>query len=198
MMEKWILEICRLLRTDMETAQVLLIVAGVVLMMLVLTWLFGAFALSTMAKYRWISGRWMAWVPVCNVVLLGLIHDRYMDEVKNISTDRRLSLPILLGAVLTAGAATGYLWILWRQGMEIAPAMSIIVIAVGVCALVVLVAFLALLYITCYNVCYSCVPDDAVLYTIIVVLFPVAIPFVLFGLRRKLNGMPPSRFHISG
>ena len=49
----------------------------------------------------------------------------------------------------------------------------------------------AQIYTTYYNIYYSCTPDDAPLLTVLVVAFPILIPFFLLGLRKKENGMPP-------
>ena len=197
MLERWIVEICRLFRMDMDTARTLLAAAAAVLVVSVLVWLFGALALSAMARYRWLRGRWMAWLPVFNVILLGRIHDRYMDEVKKIPSVRRVSLPVVGGVATLCAAAAGYFWLFWQQSVEIPPMFEMIVLVAGLCALVMLIVFLVLLYFTCYNICYSCVPDDALVLTIAMVVIPVLIPFVLFILRKKVNGLPPSRFHIS-
>ena len=193
MIEMIIAKVCQGLRVDRITALIILIGVVTTVVFGLLAWIFSAVALSAMAKRRFVKGRWLGWFPLLNLILLGRIHDRYMEEVKNIPGDRRQSLPVLVVALTLSAGAAGFLWLVYHQMLAVSAWMPIAALVAAVCAVVVAVVFLVQLYSTCYNVYYSCVPDHAKLLTVITGILPVTMPFLLFGVRKKTNGMPPSR-----
>ena len=182
-----------LLQVDVNTATALLGAAAGVLVLGVLGWVFSAIGLAGMAKHRDVRGRWMGWFPILNVVLLGRLADCYLDEVKGIPSDKRHSLLATEIVAVSAACVAGGLWVAKDYVPLDTTLMTAVVLLIAVFAAIMTLVLLVQLYAACYQVYYSCTPDDAKLLTVFTVLLPVLMPFFLFGLRKKANGMPPRR-----
>lgn len=171
-------------------------IAGV-LIFGVLCYVFHAVGLSKIAKRRVVSGRWMAWFPLLDLWLLGNVCDRYLMEVKGKESHKRKTLLGLTIAILALGMVSSLLGFVTGfmagMGMEEGIWMAIPVLVISVASLVLTLILVIHQYIAYYHVYYSCNPDSAAVLTVFSVLFPVIIPFVMFALRNKVNGMPPSK-----
>lgn len=195
MFEILIEKVCYLLQADRITALIVLICAAALVVLCLLAWVISAVGLMVMARRRGVRGCWMGWFPFLNIILLGRIHDCYLSEVKNLSTDRRHSLPVLSVAMLLSVLAAVGLWLVQSRIPAYSDVVIVVAMVVSACAVVLAIVLLVQIYTTCYNIYYSCTPDDAALLTTLMVLNPVLIPFFIFGLRKKANGMPPKRIH---
>lgn len=185
---------------EFATSRVFLIAlaaVAAVLVLGVLSYVFHAVGLSKIAKRRVVSGRWMAWFPLLDLWLLGNVCDRYLMEVKGKESHKRKTLLGLTIALLALGVISGILGFAagFMAGMEMAVGLwlAVAVLVISVASLVLAVILLVQNYIVYYHIYYSCNPDGAAVLTVFSVLFPVIIPFVMFALRNKVNGMPPSK-----
>ena len=185
---------------EFATSRVFLIAlaaVAAVLVLGVLSYVFHAVGLSKIAKRRVVSGRWMAWFPLLDLWLLGNVCDRYLMEVKGKESHKRKTLLGLTIALLGLGVISSILGFAagFMAGMEMAVGLwlAVAVLVISVASLVLAVILLVQQYIVYYHIYYSCSPDSAAVLTVFSVLFPVIIPFVMFALRNKVNGMPPSK-----
>lgn len=185
---------------EFATSRVFLIAlaaVAAVLVLGVLSYVFHAVGLSKIAKRRVVSGRWMAWFPLLDLWLLGNVCDRYLMEVKGKESHKRKTLLGLTIALLALGVISSILGFAagFMAGMEMAVGLwlAVAVLVISVASLVLAVILLVQNYIVYYHIYYSCNPDSAAVLTVFSVLFPMIIPFVMFALRNKVNGMPPSK-----
>lgn len=188
----------------MTVAGVLGIVLFFVLAFSLIAYIFEAIGLYTLAKRRGLRYPGLAWVPVANVWILGALADNYMSVTELRETRFRhillgleialsaICIPVAvisLGSVLEAVAsiadgryyaAGGY--VLWSFGIM---GLSFVLFVLSV----VLTVFL---YIALYRIFKSCQPSSAVVYLILSIFFSVSLPFILFGIRNKDEGMIPA------
>lgn len=178
---------------------------GVLLLFILMIWLafyvFESIAFYTLAKRRGIQYPGLAWVPVANMWIIGSLADHYMDVTELKRTKSRyllLSLEIvsavisLLTVVLALGFGLGMLRELFNEqsyavGGYILGSLSLLGIS---CILWVLVIIRSVfLYIALYRIFKSCQPGNAVLYLLLAIFVSVSLPFILFAIRNKDEGM---------
>ena len=157
-----------------------------------------ALALYTLAKRRGIRHGWLAWIPVASCWILGSLSDQYRYLVKGQVKAKRkvlLALSILLSGLILAltvmciavgiSAAMGFR----REMAGIFIALMALALAVTAAALVRLVVrFMAL-----SDLYRSMDPENAALFLVLSILFPVTEPFFLVFNRNRELGMPPRR-----
>lgn len=160
----------------------------------VLTYVFEAISLYSIAKRRGIHNRWVAWIPVFNGWLLGGISDQYQYFAKGESTSRR---KILLGldiALVCLWIFAGVLRVLTAAGALFgATAVGALIALMAICvfsACVVSIVDAVFRYICLYDLFASCNPDSALLFLLLSLLVNVTFPFLLFVSRNKDEGMP--------
>ena len=174
-------------------------VAGAVIILELLSYVFHALGMSAIAKHRGIRGRWMAWLPFVDVYMMGNICDRYLLEVKGKQTHKRKTLLGLYIALLVVTVITSvvgaFLGVAATLSLDesVLLVVALVALAFSAALLVLAVILLVQQYIVYYHIYYSCHPDSAAVLTVLSVFFPVIIPFVVFALRHKVNGMPPSK-----
>ena len=172
----------------------------------ILTYVFSALALYTIAKRRCIRNPWLSWVPVANIWILGSLSDQYRYVVRGEYKAKRkvlLTLNIVTTALALALLST-VVWLVVRvitgafsqnidtlmEGM-MAPLMGTAALSLpmaGVAIALAIVRFMAL-----YDVFTSCDPQNNVLFLVLSILIPVTEPIFLFVCRQKDFGMPPRR-----
>ena len=157
----------------------------------VLCYVFSSIGLHAIAKRRGIRHGWLAWIPIGSMWLLGSISDQYQYVVKGkIKNKRRVLLCLSIAAVA--------LYLMTMLSMVVnALTGNVVMLAVN---FISVVAFWALIvwrtvyeYMAYYDLYRSCEPENAVLYLVLTILFPVVVPFFLFALRKKELGMPPRK-----
>lgn len=172
-------------------------------------YIFQSIGMYSIAKRRGIKHPWMAWVPVTNMWILGSIADQYQYVAKGQVRNRRkalLGLNIALIAlyivlmvvvfgmfinVILSVPDIEYMPDSEAIGLVLTPLLTMI----GVALAMEIVAIIAIVfqYICVYNLFASCDPEHKTLYTVLCILFPVAMPFFIFACRKKDLGMPPRR-----
>lgn len=176
-------------------------------LMSILSYVFTALGLYTMAEHRGIKHGWMAWVPVLNVWILGSLSDQYRYVVRGEIRNKRKLLLILraASALLSAvifGVCAWMVSYLVLSGMSGAPEYRIlqqltnpIVAVCGLSAplLCVKIAELIFRYMALYDVYLSCDPENAVMFLVLSIFVRVTKAFFLFFNREKEKGMPPRK-----
>ena len=121
-------------------------------------YIFLSLALYKLAQRRGIEMAWLAWIPIAQMYIVGL-----MVKKVNVSTFEIPKLEIVL------------------------PVSMLVVMLLGAIPLLgtlIVFAFYALLLITLYNLYNQYAPEKAMTYTLLSIL-GVTIPFLLYGFRDK-------------
>ena len=149
-------------------------------------------SMHTIANRRGIRHGWLAWIPVCSLWILGSISDQYQYVVKGKIKNRR---KVLLG--LSIGLIVGYFLWLFITLFNLAAGKAILALLLlifGGLAIIAATIWLAVCrYVAHYDLYKSSNPDNAVLYLVLSIVFPVTMPFFVFACRKKDGGMPPRK-----
>lgn len=168
------------------------------------TYIFVALGLYTIAQRRNIRNPWLAWIPVAQLWVLGSLSDQYQRQVNHRATRRRrllvlltvlliamvvIVIAMLLGAVFGAmsegtanlGDMTFWLGVITNLG---GAALALVAM------FVVLIALTVLQYMALYDIYRSCEPANATLFLVLSIFFHFAQPICLMLCRDKDNGMP--------
>lgn len=149
-------------------------------------------SLYTIANRRGIRHGWLAWIPVCNLWILGSIADQYQYVAKGKVKNRR---KLLLG--LSIGLAIGYFLWLFATLFNLAAGnegTALLLLILGGLAIAAVAIWLVVCqYLAYYDLYKSCEPGNAALYLVLSILFNITMPFFLFACRKKDGGMPPRK-----
>lgn len=184
--------------------------SGVSSALSVVSYVFIALALYTIAQRRGIRKAWLAWIPIVNVWILGSISDQYQYVVKGEIKSKRKVLLIfsILGALCSLAGIVKIVAVfvsLMSAAMQGASGneMGRLMIgnlmgglAIAVPALIVGVVKLVFEIMALHDVYASCDPDNKVLYLILSVIpgiNEVTRPLFLFLCRNQDGGMPPRK-----
>lgn len=178
---------------------------GVLLFFILMIWLvfyvFESIAVYTLAKRRGIQYPGLAWVPVANMWIIGSLADDYMNVTELRKTKSRyflLSLEAvsavisILATVMSLGFGLEMIREIFNEqsyevGGYILGSLSLLGMS---CILWVLVIVRSVfLYIALYRIFKSCQPGNAVLYLLLAIFVSVSLPFILFAIRNKDEGM---------
>ena len=175
-----------------------------------ISYVFTALAIYTIAQRREIKKAWLAWVPVVNVWILGSISDQYRYVVKDqVKSKRKILLGmgianfLLCVAVVACMVATGisvFSAILHEVSEEalgrVALEGILVCLAVSVPLAILSIVSFVIRAMALYDLYSSCEPQNNALY-LILSLIPginqVTQPLFLFLCREKDEGMPPRR-----
>ena len=193
-------------------AGVLAAIAGGSLLTVAVTvalYIFHALGLYTIAMRRGINNPWLAWLPVTDMWLLGSISDQYRYVFHGQIRNRR---KVLVGLCIAMAAVTvvmmgAYIAVAVKlilqipefvnmQPQQVMGALGTSVLGVVVIAFVlwVLAVVTAVFrYVCMFDLYSSCNPSNKVLFLVLSILFPVAMPVLIFVCRNKDEGMPPRR-----
>ena len=153
--------------------------------------------LYTIANRRGIHHSWLAWIPVGNLWLLGSVSDQYQYVVKGKIKNRRkamLWMYIALFAVSLVWSILTMVNAFSANTLETANAGAVIGMIVSVLAVAVLTILITVFqYLAYYDLFVSCNPNNAVLFLVLSIVFPVTLPFFVFVCRKKDDGMPPRK-----
>jgi len=165
----------------------------------IVTYVLHSLGLYTIAERRGIHHGWLAWVPVGNAWVLGSISDQYQYLVKGKIKNRRrvltglnillyiLVLVYVVSVVVAAIASFGI------DTVEPGPGTIALWIASFVMMIPVAIVIAVYQYLAYYDLYSSCQPDNAVVYLVLSIVVPVAMPFLVFINRNKDGGMPPRK-----
>ncbi len=189
--------------------RVILLVLGVSLVFGIVLYVLEALGQYTIAKRRGIRKPWLAWIPLANVWTLGCISDQYQYVAKGRVRSRRKVLLVL--GILTAIAACvmivmyfRFILLVLRSAPELdymtdAEAVETIfypmmeMLAACVVMVPLAITYAVFEYIALYDLYCSCDPRYSVMYLVLTILFGVVMPFFVFAVRNKDEGMPPRR-----
>ncbi len=153
-----------------------------------LVYVLQSIGLHTIANRRGIRHGWLAWLPFGNMWILGSVSDQYQYVVKGRIKNRRktfLALNIIAAAVVIVMLIAISFSAITQQ---FTPALLVAL------ALPVLVVVLTVLgFLAYYDLFRSCDPGNAVLYLVLSIFIPAALPFFVFAGRKKDLGMPPRK-----
>lgn len=174
------------------------------------SYVFCALSVYTIARRRCIKKPWLAWVPVANVWILGSLSDQYRYVVKGqVKNKRRVLLTVTLLQFILSLVAYG--WVVTSminvasQILNGAPEdalMRLMLNGLGeglllsIPSLILSVAALVLEMMALYDVYTSCEPENNVLYLILSIvpgISQITKPLFLFLCRNQEGGMPPRR-----
>lgn len=154
-------------------------------------------SLYTIAGRRGIRHNWLAWLPLGNLWIMGSISDQYRYVAKGEIKNRRkllLGLSIGLVAVYVGWVFSMMMSIILSEGLGTGAAAAVVGAILGALALSALAIILTVFqYITYYDLFKSCDANNAVLYLVLSIIFPVTLPFFVFACRKKDQGMPPRK-----
>jgi len=154
-------------------------------------YVFSAIGTYKIAKNRNMNAPYLAFIPVANVYLLGLIADdieRTMGK-KTSYAKKLLVLSIITFAIsifmmpisFISGFATG------MGSTALATAMLIPEVLLAVASFVIAIVLAVYEYIVIYKIFKEYSPENATLFLVLSVLFSIH-PFILFAIRNKKSG----------
>lgn len=168
-----------------------------------------ALALYALAQRRGIRHGWMAWVPVLNCWILGSLSDQYRYLVKGEYRSKRKGLlamclintalvfvvtVLAIVAVVVIGVnAASFAPALRPDAMGQLAGLGIAVVFVALAIGIISIAITVVRFIALSDIYRSMDPENATLFLVLSILFPVTEPFFLFFNRKKELGMPPRR-----
>lgn len=175
-------------------------------MVAVVSYVFTALALYTIAQRREIKKAWLAWVPVLNVWILGSISDQYRYVVKNeIRSKRKVLLTVsILQFLATATAVINLIAVSFMAIYNYAPGRGMTELIGQLLSSLLffipaaILAILSLVFriMALYDLYTSCDPANNILY-LVLSLIPginsITQPLFLFLCRNLDGGMPPRR-----
>jgi hypothetical protein len=145
----------------------------IALAFLAVFYVFESLGLYTLAKRRGIPTPGWAWVPIGNLWIMGKLADQYDEMVKGKSM-KFSQILLWLGVGIAAVSCIVF------------PFAIFLAFLIPVASIVLLVFY----YLALYRIYQSCSPDNAVVFIVLSIIFPVIMPFVLFALRNRDTGLP--------
>lgn len=133
----------------------------------VVMYIFESLAIYRIAKNRGIENPWLAWIPIGSAWIVGKIGDYYLEREGN-------------------GGKNLAVWLICIQ------AAGVVLSWVPFLPYVTSVAATVLMYICIYKFYQSVAPKNATVMLVLSIIFSVALPFILFANRNKLD--PPAYY----
>ena len=171
-------------------------------------YIFQSLGLYTIAKRRQVAHAWTAWVPLANIWLLGKISDQYQGYAQGRKTRRAailLGCSIALLAVMIpffvivfsivsqmpGWVQESHSWGSYSYRWVGEPPVGLAIATVVVTLVMAVVAIVAAVfqYIALYDLFRSCEPRNATGFLLISIFVNVAMPFLVFAVRKKDEGM---------
>ncbi len=154
-------------------------------------YVFQALSLSAIAKRRNVSKPWLAWIPIGNMWLMGCLSDQFQAYTRNKVTNRR---KVLMGLVVALFALFALFIVVTVLAAVMESEAALAIAVVGGMAfyfgmLGITIALVVIEYMVLYDIFNSCDPGNATAFLIISIVFSVALPFLLFAVRNKDQGM---------
>lgn len=188
-------------------ATVMIVYFGLILLAYaysILVYILQSLGYYTVANRRGIKHPWMAWLPVCNMWIMGSISDQYQYVCKGKVTNRRkvlIGLTIAMFALMLVffvaffiGIFSGFMSEFDMNVSESHMAIPLIIALVAyVVMLVISIVLTVFQYVTVYDLFASCSPNNAVAFLVLSIFFSFLLPFFVFAVRKKDQGMPPRK-----
>jgi hypothetical protein len=183
--------------------------AGNVMSMLwgIISYVFMAIGMYTIAKRRGINFPWLAWLPFGSSWMLGCISDEYRYVVKGQEKSKRklmlgLDIAVSVLAVVMIGVLIAAIVFIPYGApgstAQWARTMGLVMVALGLCLVMLglAITLMVLRYMALYDLFASCNPETATVFTalsIVLSLFGSSIlpAIFVFATRNKDIGMPP-------
>jgi vacuolar-type H+-ATPase subunit I/STV1 len=163
---------------DVETALAIAAIIGfITLAISIISYVFQALSLYSIAKRRGVGSPVLAWIPLANQYLLGCVSDDYQNRVKNKTTYRSMFLLVF--------GITNLVLSLIIMGFNIN--------SLGLLSLGISITAAVFSYIALHDLYRSCCPDRAVVFTVLGIIFGIPIPFFMFSCRNHDRGLPRRR-----
>lgn len=132
----------------------------------IVLYVFLSYSVYTIAKNRNIENPWLAWIPVAQCWIIGQLGDYYLERTGKGKKNLPLIMVILSAAGVVLGRFGGFF---------------------GTLGSLVFLALVVLAYIVLYHFYKSVSPNNAVALLVISIIFNVALPFILFANRNKID-----------
>ena len=169
-----------------------------------LTYILTAVGYYAIANRRGIRHAWLAWIPFGRDWLLGSISDQYQQTARGRTKGKRKVLLTL--SILTAVSCVVFFAGLFSMiFMAVMDSMGYYVenSTLGLVTIGMLISMLAVLglsiaqtvfyYMSLYDLYRAASPNNAVLFLVLGIFFPITTPFFVFFSRKKDDGMIPPR-----
>lgn len=163
-------------------------------------YIFNAIALKRISENRGYGKGFLAWVPIANCYVLGLVADDIEEKQGRKTAYRK----ILIWLSVLAAVFGALMFICTLVGTVISANMSsdsslvilpfVIVLYVGL--LGVMLARMIYQFIAVYKIYKDYAPESATVYLIVSIFVSAAIPFILFSVRNKQGLSMKSGYHI--
>jgi len=163
----------------------------------VVAYIFEARGFSAIAKNRGITPHWLAWIPGANMWLIGSIADHYDRTVYGRDRKwRKVIIGMAIGAVALA-MLLSFIYLILKivgavEGMFSENDILIFTHMYTVITWICIIPLLVIEYIIYYKVMASCVGAKAKGFIVLVIFVPFALPFLLFSMRNKMEGLNPA------
>lgn len=162
-----------------------------------------ALSLYTIAKRRFVSHAWLAWVPGLQFWVVGSIADNYQWSIYRKEKNKRkvmlwmflilvvLALILCVTLVVAIVSLIGAGYNHYENPADYLPALAsfggmlILALVMGVISIIYVVFY----YMALYDLYRSCSPENATLYLLLNIFFSVTQPIFLLICRNKDDGM---------
>ena len=160
-------------------------------------YIFQSVGLHAIAKRRGLHHAWLAWIPVGTYWIVGSIADQYQYVAKGkIKNKRKILLSLSLASFvlgLVLNVTSSILMLVTAQAEGAIAVSGMLGVIRSVINAVVSIALVVFWHMALYDLYCSCNPDNAVVFLILGIFFPITIPFFIFFNRKKDGGMPPRK-----
>lgn len=191
---------------DGADEELLLLVAGIVgIVALVIAlvslvgYVFRSLGLYTIAKRRGIRNPWLAWLPIGYYWIAGSIADQYQYVVNGQVKNRRKILLILslvgvaVSSLVSTMATGSFVLTMGEVSVEQLASLGTMGTLLNLVTSGLEIATFVFWQIALYDLYTSCTPKNNVLFLVLGIIFGITIPFFIFAVRNKEEGMPPRR-----
>ncbi len=168
-------------------AGIVIVLLLLILALAVLFYVFTGIGLYTIGKRRGVQAPWLAWLIPSFVV--GAIADDYDERTKGKAMGLRwILLGLTIGSIVLNNIGISSLSLYAYSGYGSAyGAGSGVAILTGA---IIGITLLVFTYIALFRLYKSANPNSAVTMLVLSIFFPVIVPFVIFGVRKRDDGMP--------
>ena len=166
---------------------IVIVLLLLILALAVLFYVFTGIGLYTMGKRRGVQAPWLAWLIPSFVV--GASADDYDERTKGRAMGLRwILLGLTIGSIVlnNIGLSSISLYTYGGYGSSYGAGSGIAVLT-GAIISITMVVFT---YIALFRLYKSANPNSAATMLVLSIFFPVIIPFVIFGMRKRDDGMP--------
>ena len=173
----------------------------------IVAWVLHSLALFTIARRRGIPNPWLAWIPIGDFWILGVISDGYREKLRGEQKFKRytfMKLHIALGVLFVLLLGVIFFGLLFGA-LSMEPTGNVLpgivgeiavlaVVAITIAMAVVAVWRTVLFYMALYDLFCSCDPDHSTLYLVLSLVGTLVLPgcYCIFSMicKNKDLGMP--------